>query len=439
MKNLKKKDSKRNSEFLKNKKEKGITLIALVITIIVLIILAGVTIATLTGDNGILTKASKAKEETEEAKEDELQHLDILENYINGDTSGANPPKLTEDMKKVYWDSDGNEIVEGSETFDQANWYNYSENRWANVKTSDGNYWVWIPRYEYKIIQSKDTIPSDSNCGKIEINFISESCTVANTGYNIHPAFINDSENDFSHGGWDKEISGFWVGKYETSRKNATDLMEGNSSEIKIVSGVQSYRNITIGDCYSTAFSYDRSKESHLIKNSEWGAVAYLSHSNYGRKGEEIPTSESNISYLTGYGGEITSSTGNMYGIYDLSGGAWEYVAAFNSIDSNSYEEANGISFSGVNKNSTKYATKYNSETNIPSSENCKIGDATYEVYINSNRAWFNDYSYCLNKDYPFFRRGGKYSSGSAAGVFYSNHASGRAFEDYSFRIVLTI
>ena len=50
---------------IQQKKEKGITLIALVITIIVLLILAGVTIATLTGDNGILTKANEAKESTE--------------------------------------------------------------------------------------------------------------------------------------------------------------------------------------------------------------------------------------------------------------------------------------------------------------------------------------------------------------------------------------
>ena len=50
------------------KSEKGITLVALVITIIVLLILAGVTIATLTGNNGILTKANEAKESTEVEK-----------------------------------------------------------------------------------------------------------------------------------------------------------------------------------------------------------------------------------------------------------------------------------------------------------------------------------------------------------------------------------
>ena len=50
------------------KKEKGITLIALVITIIVLLILVSITIATLTGENGILTKASIAKDETKKAQ-----------------------------------------------------------------------------------------------------------------------------------------------------------------------------------------------------------------------------------------------------------------------------------------------------------------------------------------------------------------------------------
>ncbi len=67
----------------KNKLNKGITLIALVITIIVLLILAGVAIATLTGDNGILTKAVEAKDKTETAKETEEQMLELLEKQLN--------------------------------------------------------------------------------------------------------------------------------------------------------------------------------------------------------------------------------------------------------------------------------------------------------------------------------------------------------------------
>ena len=75
--------------YLKNKskilQEKGITLIALVVTMIVLLILAGVTIATLTGDNGILTKATEAKNKTEEAEDIEKIRLAISEAQIGED------------------------------------------------------------------------------------------------------------------------------------------------------------------------------------------------------------------------------------------------------------------------------------------------------------------------------------------------------------------
>ena len=65
----------------KIRKEKGITLIALVITIIVLLILAGVTIATLTGDNGILNQANKAKTETTKASAKEQVEVEVLGSY----------------------------------------------------------------------------------------------------------------------------------------------------------------------------------------------------------------------------------------------------------------------------------------------------------------------------------------------------------------------
>ncbi len=68
-------------EKLRKENNKGITLIALVITIIVLLILAGVTIVTLTGDNGILTKANEAQEETTQAKMDELKKLAVMASY----------------------------------------------------------------------------------------------------------------------------------------------------------------------------------------------------------------------------------------------------------------------------------------------------------------------------------------------------------------------
>ena len=60
---------------LRNKRNQGITLIALVITIIVLLILAAISITMLTGDNSILKRAAEAKERTEIAQEKELANL----------------------------------------------------------------------------------------------------------------------------------------------------------------------------------------------------------------------------------------------------------------------------------------------------------------------------------------------------------------------------
>ena len=65
------------------KSKKGVTLIALVITIIVLLILAGVTIATLTGDNGILTKAQSTKIQSERASIKEQIELAVVASRIN--------------------------------------------------------------------------------------------------------------------------------------------------------------------------------------------------------------------------------------------------------------------------------------------------------------------------------------------------------------------
>ena len=70
-------------------KEKGITLIALVITIIVLLILAGVTIATLAGNNGIITRASQAAEETRIAQVEEQVNLWKSEKEMGNTTGGT--------------------------------------------------------------------------------------------------------------------------------------------------------------------------------------------------------------------------------------------------------------------------------------------------------------------------------------------------------------
>lgn len=78
------------------KKENGITLIALVITIIVLLILAGVSIAMLTGDNGILNKATDASQKTLAAEAEEAIKLAV--NVVIADKLD---PSVTDQTKKA--------------------------------------------------------------------------------------------------------------------------------------------------------------------------------------------------------------------------------------------------------------------------------------------------------------------------------------------------
>ena len=125
-------NKKKNTRIKDLNSQKAITLIALAVTIIVLLILAGVTIATLTGDNGILTRAEDAKNKTEQATEKELKELTQAEASTNLET-------------KEYIDSNGDiaiipsgfaiSQVEGEQTIEQG----------LVVIDSSGNEFVWIP------------------------------------------------------------------------------------------------------------------------------------------------------------------------------------------------------------------------------------------------------------------------------------------------------
>lgn len=84
------------------KQAKGITLIALVITIIILLILAGISIAMLTGDNGLLTKANLAKNETEKANVIEQAQLDILEKEIESKGRNITKTDLIRILEKYF-------------------------------------------------------------------------------------------------------------------------------------------------------------------------------------------------------------------------------------------------------------------------------------------------------------------------------------------------
>ena len=334
--------------------------------------------------------------------------------------------------------------------------------KWANARvTIDGidSYFVWIPRYAYRIIyfdsaeskkayqegtlteeeakaQGKIKGYSDSRGivdseGKKVVNVTSTAKEMVSEDYFMtHPAFLADADvgGGFgnNNGTNDNGISGIWIGKYETS---------GSSSQLKVQPNVDSLSSVNIGNMYTYAKAYSTELESHMLKNSEWGAVAYLTESKYGRNGTEIDmntTSFTGGNWSNGYViNTRQSTTGNVYGIYDMRGGTGEYVASYYTGGKSTYLN-NGSSFTNT-KTSDKYATAYTEES---VSIGYKYGDATYET-----SGWHSDGTFFVYSYYPFFDRGGEADSiiTSDTGVFYSDINSGKAFSTFTFRIALSI
>jgi len=202
--------------------------------------------------------------------------------------------------------------------------------------------------------------------------------------------------------------------------------------------------------------------------------VAYLTHSRYGRNGAEI-TINSNDEFYTGWGGNtvsesstsydetnvnlpnrytgqyglLASTTGNVTGIYDMSGGAYEYTATYNKSYSGSYFTSYGSSFASTGGTSDKYATAYSNTTstaNVGSvfanfyTDNKDVshtGEAIHEVWRTGLTAWNSDYSDFVSSANPFLFRGGGCSYAAAAGTFYSHSSDGNHNAYAGFRICL--
>ncbi|MEG1008654.1 MAG: hypothetical protein RSF67_02330, partial [Clostridia bacterium] len=122
-------------------------------------------------------------------------------------------------------------------------------------------------------------------------------------------------------------------------------------------------------------------------------------------------------------------------GIYDMSGGAWEYVAGnFNSTIANAGSATN---FNTVWNSQTEKAKYFD----IYDGYNGKIkGDAVYETSTSTSgtTSWFSDYSYFITSNYPFVLRSGYYGNGSGAGAFCFSYISGAANSFCGFRPVLS-
>ena len=430
-------------------------------------------------------------------------------------------PILQEGMTPIKFTSTGKVVTT---TTDDSQWYNYEENKWANAITKDGSYWVWIPRFEYKITYYTDDTKTTKSSnitlyGDIDVKFILKNQVEVDEGYTyIHPAFRDGSKTNYMNGEWGKEIQGFWVAKYvagfQASTTNAQDAtviankndeiiysdknytsfnssytknaLSQNLNELPKMSYpvfkplTYAYNNISIDDSYilskeianaNSFYGLNSSKiDSHMMKSSEWGAVAYLTFSKYGRNGEKVTINskslnnlnEKNIYGVTGYendtaDGVLASSTGNKTGVFDLSGCVWERVSSYIS-NGNESISTYGKAFAKADANengyktlSTKYVTVYPYDSTNDTNEGNKqrynslktsnyiYGDAIYETStsgVNTN-SWNGGFSMYVAASKTFVTYGGYYGDGEKASIFSYHHTGGMPLSDSGFRAVL--
>ena len=359
--------------------------------------------------------------------------------------------------------------------------------------------WVWIPRFKYMIFNGNNETAEEQiinvtfehgkeTTGTVACNFENniESCSDSSSIINgkstyTHPAFSFDNQ----------ELTGFWMAKFEMSTDDATCNTTSNETNcnktnlnILVKPNLSSLRNETISTLFtnvrrmelygnihgfyqSAGVTYNTTGEItddinnlnlHLIKNMEWGAVAYLSQSKYGKRGNTDYTGNNlevyinnNSNYLTGYSGgaynsEASSSetytynnstygigastTGNVYGVYDMNGGAGEYVMG-NQVDSNGNFTA---SSSGNWSPNSKYYDKYQYNEDSTSYSKGRFGDNIKEV-----SSWYNDTRTALDATNSWFIRGGNSSGTNSSGIFASSSGTGGATATISSRPVLTV
>ena len=400
-------------------------------------------------------------------------------------------PNLGEGLVPVTIENDG--TVKYADTAKK--WYNYCDKRWANAVILEDNtsykagdtiqesdiqsYFVWIPKYKYKLwnvdkasktAHEIEIVFDETNTTDVEgvscktpmTSGGSENCN--NGEYMTHPAFISMNTN------------GFWVGKYETGYKGATSastsqINTNDTSKVIIKPNVYSWRGITVKNIFETSYNYKRNLDSHMMKNTEWGAVAYLSHSGFGtnkklnvNNNSSFKTgysSLSNISQQTNPGtygdgstyndayntdtGYLASTSGNISGIYDMSGGAWEYMAGYISGKLGS----SGFNTTTISNYDSKYFDVYNASSAVSTYQYRILGDATGEMGPfklfsdgdNSSRyhsSWYNSLSNFAESSNPWFIRGGLYNNGILSESFFFNRYIGGNNADGTFRIVLT-
>ena len=306
----------------------------------------------------------------------------------------------------------------------------------------------------------------------------------AGTSTYTHPAFTFG----------DKELKGLWVGKFESSATTiptdysteeveSTVIIKPNVQSLRYKAVSYQFRDARQMEKANNAYGFPQSNNTtfnwngnltgdnnnidiHMMKNTEWGAVTYLYHSKYGRctngKCEELTinncencitgigadtVSESSTSAIcttnknkyNGESGVKASTTGNIYGVYDMSGGSSEYTMGNVVNSSNQFYPLNANNWSTTSTPLAKYYDSYTGGNNTSYTRG-RLGDATVEMGPTGHYGnWYSDYAYFPDSNYPWFERGSAFASGINAGAFSFYYNNGDANGGSSFRVSLGV
>ena len=393
-----------------------------------------------------------------------------------------NAPVLVNGMIPIKYD--GTKWVKASTT--TANdWYDYTNKMWANavmvtsetrgtyMNASAGTtiseedilaYYVWIPRYKYQLFNVDSTTMDPIEIQvKFEDKSTDKSSGTANGDWLTHPAFTFGTT----------ELAGIWVGKFSTTGDATTPTIRPN---LVALTNQNVSTQFTTSQMFGTT-TYLTSTgvsevDAHMMKNIEWGAVAYLKQSKYGLGTTDIGWNNYKSSpYLTGCGstagsassttcnaynttdGMLASTTGNITGVYDMSAAMGTYVmgvmqdntgtntpmsgssSSYNSgFTGKIYDSGNFTQYSGVAFPNSKYYDLYAyGGTSYTYDTRRILGDATGEV-----NGWYGDIARFVYSDYPWFVRGRSGGGGpSRAGVFTFDGFYGSPNPNFAFRSVL--
>ena len=345
-----------------------------------------------------------------------------------------NAPELLDNMIPVKYETDHWVYANTSQE-----WYDYDKKEWANaivlksgvtktvgqtITEDDIALWyVWIPRYKYTIFNgNNERIPEQ----EIKVTFEkgtaktgTVTCTTSTNGSNnpsssetcvdsTNGSIINGTST-YTHPAFtfgDKELTGIWVGKFKNSGTIDNMLIGPNLVALSCANVSIAFTSI-----YNIKGVYNISNgDSHMMKSMEWGAAAYLKQSKYGLGITNVGINN-NSNYITGCGasagssqsttcdtyntanGMLASTTGNIYGIYDMSGGLYEYVMG-NMVNSKNEFYSGDAGFTSAPN--SKYYDSYTYGKLYTDGQvftRGKLGDATKEIIAkegNNYNGWYN-------------------------------------------------